>query len=172
MTARVLWIGIVTFTLVMVYGFAARGSTAASTGVGISVSPVCLTTAAQPGHSYTLQTGLGDVQVENTGSSSESITLYVRLPLSRNGKKHFPPSWISVPSPVTLNPGQVASVPLKLTIPPGARGGTYGADLVASTMPVSGGSPAIGLATGAAAIDTVTFTVDGASSCGPDTGQS
>ena len=150
---------------VIACSFAARSSTAASTGVGISVSPACLTTVALPGHSYNLETGLGDVQAENTGSGTENITLYVMPPLSANGKKHFPSSWISVPSPVSLDPGQVASVPLKLSIPPGAGDGTYGADLVASTMPASGGSPAAGLATGAAAVDTVTFTVGSAPSC-------
>lgn len=145
-----------------------------SVGVGIQPGPVCLPVIAQPGHSYSL----GSVHVADTGSGSESISLYAISPVNGLPGKHFPSSWVSPGYPellwvigqssVSLGPGNGTDVPLTLNVPAGAAPGAYAANLAASTAPVS----ASGLAFGAEAITNLTFTVgpggNPPSACNPD----
>ena len=145
-----------------------------SVGVGIQPGPVCLPVIAQPGHSYSL----GSVYVADTGSGSESISLYAISPVNGLPGKHFPSSWVSPGYPellwvigqssVSLGPGNGTDVPLTLNVPAGAAPGAYAANLAASTAPVS----ASGLAFGAEAITNLTFTVgpggNPPSACNPE----
>ena len=126
----------------------------ASVGVGITGAPVCLPSAVQPGHSYSL----GTVYIVNTGSGSEDITLHATFPANGLPGKAFPGSWVSFGYPkklwlfggssVTLGAGQGADIPATLTVPADAKPGLYASDLLAGTMakpsPGSGGQAVFG----------------------------
>jgi hypothetical protein len=128
----------------------------ASIGVGIQANPVCLPVTAQPGHSYSL----GELFVQDTGSSGESISVAVE-PVWRGQSDYgryrsVPASWVSVAYPrkwlvlpqhsVTAGAGQGAYLAVTVTIPSSAASGMYVSNLVAS----AGTSPAPGSGTQAA----------------------
>lgn len=143
----------------------------AGVGVGIGVWPICLSTPAQPGHTYQLTNGgwagvdknsSQGVDVVNTGDSNETITLSVQ-PISKGGRLYgrslsISPSWISFGYPrqwfglasgdsVSINPGKQAWIPVTLNLPANAASGAYAANILASTAapPESqGGSASFG----------------------------
>ncbi len=84
--------------------------------------PVCYPGAAHPGHSYSMS----DSYWVNSGTESETIVIHVDPPAGAY--------WIRMKrNSITLNPGQAASIPVTLYIPPGAARGIYVAKLVASS---------------------------------------
>lgn len=150
----------------------AMASAPAGSGAGIGVQPACSSAPLHPGRSYRLDAGglSPGVQVTNPGTGSEDISLSVRpvpasLPLHGKGYP-VPPSWVSFGYPrllglvgqhaVRVGASGSATVPVTVSLPAGARAGTYVALLTAST----GASPSAGRASlGAAAGTYMIFTV-------------
>ena len=84
--------------------------------------PVCYAGIAHPGHSYSMS----DSYWVNSGTEPETIVIHVDPPAGAY--------WIRMKeNSITLNPGQAASIPVTLYIPPGAAQGIYGAKLVANS---------------------------------------
>ena len=156
---------------------AATASTAApaSTGTGIGVWPVCTSTPMRPGGTYPADAGgttlaaVHGVQVTNTGSGSETLTLAV-VPLYRSQSLYglgrpVPPSWVHFGYPrrwlvvsqssVHLAAGASAVIPVTVSPPAGAAPGTYLADIEAS----AGGGSAPGMSAAAGAVTPLLFTV-------------
>jgi hypothetical protein len=144
-----------------------------STGVGASTEPVCSSTELHPGHSYQLWTGGSSgstgMYVDNTGTSSESVSIAV-VPVLRGqdlygAGRHVPAWWVSFSYPkmlwlfgthsVSLGAGASTSIPVSVSIPGNAKAGTYVADLEAST-----GSSSGHVSLGAGATTYLLFTVD------------
>jgi hypothetical protein len=84
--------------------------------------PVCYSGITHPGHSYSMS----DSYWVNSGTEPEMIVIHVDPPAGAY--------WIRMKeNSITLNPGQAASIPVTLYIPPGAARGIYEAKLVASS---------------------------------------
>jgi len=107
--------------------------------------PVCYAGIAHPGNSYSMS----DSYWVNSGTEPETIVIHVDPPAGSY--------WIRMKeNSIILNPGQAASIPVTLYIPPGAAKGIYEAKLVASSgaeenvlfgvgvkADCTGGSPAV-----------------------------
>jgi hypothetical protein len=104
-------------------------SASASVGAGVGASPITLRVPAQPGQHYHLP----GLYVVNTGSKASVYDIDVEELAPGQGRP-VPPSWIHfATNHFQLAPNGAASVPITLDVPPGASGGRYASDLVAST---------------------------------------
>jgi hypothetical protein len=114
----------------------------ASVGVGIQAGPVQLTGPAHPGGSYALP----PVYVVNTGSQPETVTIRIER-ISPGTGRTVPSAWISSGQPVSLSQNQSARIPLQLTLPAGARPGSYFSDVVVhGSAAISAGSANLAVA--------------------------
>lgn len=135
-------------------------------GAAIEAAPVCLGKAMEPGHSYQMATdGLTPgAMIANTGSGSEDLVLSVGPQQWQLPGYPVPARWVSFGYPktllvipqhhISLAAGASATVPVTVSVPAGARAGTYVAGLIVST---SGGTGGVQL--GAAAETMLAFTV-------------
>lgn len=149
---------------------AALAVSPASAGAGIQAGPVCLPTTAHPGTSY----ALGTVEVQNTGSGDENLSLQVHPQPAGPGflpGKTVPASWarftyprgwwgMTSESSVHLSPGATAFVPGRLDVPRDAAPGTYVSWIEVSLA--GAGTPGGHLNLGAAAATPLEFQVTGA----------
>jgi len=100
----------------------------ASVGVGIQAGPVRLPGVAHPGQSVALP----PVSVVNAGTRPESIRVGVQRD-PRGGGRPVPPSWVQPGvASVQLAPHHAIRISLQLTVPAGAKPGSYVGDLVAT----------------------------------------
>jgi hypothetical protein len=90
------------------------------------VAPIRLAKLARAGSNYSLPS----VNVANTGTQAESVSVRVER-LSRGNGRKVPPSWVHAgQSLIRLSPNQQANIPLQLSVPVGAKPGRYLSDIV------------------------------------------
>lgn len=140
-----------------------------SYGVGMQGHPVCIPAARMTqASSYSL----GKVQFQDTGTAAEDVALW---PMTFQGATAPWAGWLSYAYPkllgvvgqdhVHLGPGQWATIPVTLNIPPDAKPGQYGGYLNATV--VQPGSPGIHLGGGGNTV--IRFAVGTAADCSAKT---
>lgn len=127
---------------------------AASSGVSVDLGRIEITELLAPGSGYNLPS-LG---VRNPGSERTSYVM-IASPVEADGESLSGPSWFRFePASLTLEPGEVQRVRVRLVLPTDAKPGTYtvlvGAQIAA---------PGEGASVGAAAAARTTFTIQPAS---------
>lgn len=133
-----------------VAGLAAAGPLAASTGVSIDVGSIAVSQQLDPGGSYQLPS----FGVRNPGDEPTSYRLVVSYVDGQEALRP-PESWFAFePATLTLEGGASAAVRTRLTIPPDAEPGAYGALIGPQIVPTGGGAQV-----GAGAAARLTFTV-------------
>jgi len=152
--------------LAMTVSASASAAAAASSGAGIGAAPVCLGTPLQPGHAYQMDAdGLTPgVLVTNPGSSGEDLSLTVTRAPGQLPARAVPAGWVSFDygktlgiwarHSISLGAGGSATVPVTVSVPAGARAGTYAGGLAAQSVAGDGG---VQLGAGAATL--LVFTV-------------
>ena len=110
-----------------------------SIGVGVQAAPVAISTPVTPGSTHKLS-----VQVYNTGSDSESISLTISN-LSDLKTYTLQPSWVSFDqNTVNLDSGQTATVGITLSVPSGLPDGYYTSDVWARSVDPSNSQVSLG----------------------------
>jgi hypothetical protein len=107
----------------------------ASVGVGIQENPVSLLRPARAGGTYPLPA----VQVANTGTQDETITLKVER-ITHGSGRVVPRAWIQfADTQIQLAAHEETTIALDLVVPASARSGSYQSDVVVIGSPVEPG---------------------------------
>jgi hypothetical protein len=134
--------------VVVVTGTAAAASGIAhpagtNVSAGMQAGPVCVTSTAQPGNSYT-----EPVSVVNAGNGWEKLDLSIQQINGEQGPSYeprhaplywLPRSWVSLGSPGWVRPGHTASTQVTINVPGNARAGRYDTSLVVTAYARPGG---------------------------------
>lgn len=127
----------------------------AATGVSVDIGRIEITEVLSPGGAYNLPT----IGVRNPGTEPTAYVM-VANPVEDPARLAPPGGWFDFePASLTLEPGEIRPVGVRLILPTDARPGDYIA-LVGAQIATQGG----GATVGAAAAARTTFTVQPASS--------
>jgi hypothetical protein len=131
--------------------------------VGMQAGPVCVTSTAQPGASYT-----EPVSVKNSGNGWEKLDLSIQQINGEQGPSYeprhapldwLPRSWVSLGSPGWVQAGHSASTQVTIHVPGDAARGRYETSLEVSEYAQATHGRGVTVALGASATTTLDISV-------------